>query len=503
MAVTSPPTSTSVDDTEFDYVIVGSGAGGAPLAARLAEQGHRVLVLEAGPDHRAGAETSEAREVTEVPAFHAPSNEHRDVSWRFFVKHYNNNGERDKKWSDEFGGIYYPRATGVGGCTVHNAMITIAGPAADWDELAFFLNDPSWKSDVMRGYFQERVERCEYFPPRRRSRGFLRGAADTFWWLIGRDADPTVGRHGFDGWLRTSILSIQNLKRGLRDRQLIKMLKAAAVTSAQAGLETPWLFARRVFLGEIKEPLDPNHFRRQTDRPEGLALIPTAVYADKGKGNNTKGECGHRSGPARRLLEVASQHPDLLVIATDCLATKVILEARNGGGYRATGVEYLHGPRLYRAAKCRADLRLVRVVPHGQAACGRRCDERTPLRARRAADRDCHRAQRPRVLRACGARHQGSPRPAGVSESRRRRTTPSEHAGTALQTVVGAGSAARVTSDLPVFQRRGERAVFARRRRAAAKRRQRSRGVSHRHPLRARLSSFFQTLRRALRGFRR
>ena len=36
---------------EWDVVVVGAGTSGAPLAARLADAGRRVLVLEAGADH--------------------------------------------------------------------------------------------------------------------------------------------------------------------------------------------------------------------------------------------------------------------------------------------------------------------------------------------------------------------------------------------------------------------------------------------------------------------
>ena len=39
------------EDQPHDFVIVGSGAGGGPLAANLALAGHTVLLIEAGEDH--------------------------------------------------------------------------------------------------------------------------------------------------------------------------------------------------------------------------------------------------------------------------------------------------------------------------------------------------------------------------------------------------------------------------------------------------------------------
>tara|TARA_R110002060_G_scaffold7523_3_gene11350 strand:- start:104 stop:406 length:303 start_codon:yes stop_codon:yes gene_type:complete len=38
------------DAAEYEYIVVGSGAGGGPLASRLAMEGHSVLLIEAGDD---------------------------------------------------------------------------------------------------------------------------------------------------------------------------------------------------------------------------------------------------------------------------------------------------------------------------------------------------------------------------------------------------------------------------------------------------------------------
>ena len=72
-----------------DFVVVGSGAGGGTVAARLVEAGYSVLVLEAGGDPRSVD--------YDVPAFHPFATENESMRWDFFVHHYSN---PDKERSD-------------------------------------------------------------------------------------------------------------------------------------------------------------------------------------------------------------------------------------------------------------------------------------------------------------------------------------------------------------------------------------------------------------------
>ena len=193
----------------FDYIVVGSGAGGGPLAARLASRATRAG--DRGRARRLEPEPTNAREVSLVPAFHGRSTEHATLSWEFFVKHYDHPPGPDPKRpgpTPPRNGIFYPRSAALGGCTVHNAMITIAGPDADWD------TSPT-SSTTTRGAARRCAPTSSGWSAtstaagrRRRPTSWPGRARDLVKWLFGCDPDHTRGRHGFAGWLHTSVTDV-------------------------------------------------------------------------------------------------------------------------------------------------------------------------------------------------------------------------------------------------------------------------------------------------------
>lgn len=78
------------DGGPFDYIVVGSSAGGGTLAVRLAEAGRRVLLLEAGGDPRRLSGTNDDQpgvnrlpDDYDVPSFHGFASENDAIRWDF------------------------------------------------------------------------------------------------------------------------------------------------------------------------------------------------------------------------------------------------------------------------------------------------------------------------------------------------------------------------------------------------------------------------------------
>jgi choline dehydrogenase len=306
---------------EFDYVVVGSGAGGGPVAANLAEAGHRVLLLEAGLD----SEDDDYR----VPAFHGRATEHPDMSWPFYVRHFDDQAqqERDEKYVPEHDGVLYPRSGTLGGCTAHNAMITMYPHDADWNGIADLTGDPSWRADEMRQWF-ERLESCGYKDrPRMLPRHPWLARLFAVLPLIS-EKYVNRSRHGFDGWLRTSLADPE---LAIGDGQVRRLLKHAAAKSLINFLGRPLTLVEG-----LNSAVDPNDWRVR-NCPEGLWQIPLAVRD------------GQRNGTRERIKDVAKRHPDRLKVQTGALVTRVLFDESPGSEPVATGVEYLEQEHAYRA----------------------------------------------------------------------------------------------------------------------------------------------------------
>jgi choline dehydrogenase len=307
----------------YEYIVIGSGAGGGPLAARLALAGKRTLLIEAGNDQGGNLNY-------EIPTHHPIVAEDSALSWDYYVTHYKDPKEqvRDDKmawWSPEGKsvvghtapagskqrGIFYPRSGTLGGCTAHNAMVSIYPHARDWEYIQKLTGDDSWHPAKMRQLFAK-MERNQY-----------------------ASAPANMSGHGTDGWLT---LTTTDPNLAADDSQITYIAMGSVQTMAKNEEEAT--MGLGTFMTE-----DLNSYSPERDEKEGLFFIPLSI------------KNGRRAGARDIILEVYNaktadgkkKYP--LDIALNTFATKLLFSPATGGAKpKATGVEYLHGEYLFNAS---------------------------------------------------------------------------------------------------------------------------------------------------------
>ena len=201
---------------EFDYVIVGAGAAGSVLAARLSEDaGATVCVLEAGPP--------DSNPWIHIPAGFIKTMANPDVTWQFRTEPTENTGGRQ---------IATVQGRVLGGSSSINGMIYNRGQPADLDSWAQRGNR-GWGYADMLPYYRRTERRIGADPQDRHGRqggipvtdqdwfhpvseAFIEGAVNAG---IPRNPDYNSGDQGGVGYFQRAI---ENGKRVSAARGLLK-----------------------------------------------------------------------------------------------------------------------------------------------------------------------------------------------------------------------------------------------------------------------------------------
>ncbi|MCL1476223.1 GMC family oxidoreductase N-terminal domain-containing protein [Marinobacter sp. M3C] len=130
--------------TDFDYIVVGSGAAGAIVASRLSENSdNNVCLLEAGQSDR--------HPFIHIPAGFIKTIFNPKLAWQFHT-------EGDEKTNDR--SIPIPQGKTLGGSTAINGLVFNRGQQEDYDRWAD-LGNTDWDYESVLPYFK-RIEKCEF-----------------------------------------------------------------------------------------------------------------------------------------------------------------------------------------------------------------------------------------------------------------------------------------------------------------------------------------------------
>lgn len=308
-------------NTTYDYVVVGSGPGGGPTAANLAVAGYKVLLIDAGGDQ--GDYYFESVPVL----FPRATDELPETQWNYFITRSSDPAIQAKDAITSYrlsnGSIYtglvppanataigtlYPRAGTLGGCSRHNALVTVRSFDSDWEAVADLTGDSSWNGSTFQRLF-EKIEHCDYLP------------------------DSVIG-HGFSGWFWTELTS---LLTAVQDLKVVSVIVSAA---SALGISLVGIAVETV--AGLVEILSKDINAPGSTITTGPYQIPLSM------------KDATRGGARDWILQVANAVDEngdrmyQLDLKLNTLVTKVHFDT-SGDEPLATGVEYYEGQAIYRA----------------------------------------------------------------------------------------------------------------------------------------------------------
>lgn len=165
---------TQLQSERYDFIVVGGGSAGCAVTAGLLKAGHRVALVEAGPDYGAFADNqwpADLVNATELAGSH---------DWNYAAD----------RW-------VFQRARVMGGCSAHNGCIAAVGHRQDYDDWQL----PGWSGNDVDPVFQRVVETMRVRSYQSHEAGPFHGkcveAAQSAAWRIASDLCDLDANEGF------------------------------------------------------------------------------------------------------------------------------------------------------------------------------------------------------------------------------------------------------------------------------------------------------------------